>query len=85
MGLGWGEQILSMITLFQPLTFYSSPKSKCVGKQNIYSAIHPFPGGNRAWLTNFIRWGQKITFRKIKTFHINKDKVIAKALGRCFC
>ena len=55
MGLGWVEQILSMITLFQPLTFYNSPKSKCVGKQNTYLAIHPFPGGNRAGLTNLIR------------------------------
>lgn len=53
-----------------------------MGKQKIYLANHLFPGGNRAWLTSSGGEKKKITFRKIKTFHINKDGAISKVLGR---
>ena len=66
MGLEQGAHILSMITLFQPLTVHLN--SSVWENREIYLAFHPFLGGNRAWLANLIRCGKKITFRKIKTF-----------------
>lgn len=74
-----GRRILLLITLFCPLTLHSKLNFNAWGKQeSLLSCLYSFLEGSRAWLTSAGR--KKFTFRKIKTFHINKYSDISEVL-----